>query len=155
MNTLLANIVVDLVQKGGPIMWPILLAFMMALTVVIERSLWWLALRQRSDPAALDRTLEAIAAGDFAAAVSLSDRPSDPFLKTVHDGLLHAHSSLLGAMQLRASDELEGGERLQWVLGTLITLAPLLGFWAPSPALCGRSVSSVKSNSPPPKSAAG
>ena len=34
---------------------------------------------------------------------------------------------MLGAMQLRASDEFERGERMQWVLGTLITLAPLLG----------------------------
>jgi biopolymer transport protein ExbB len=30
-------------------------------------------------------------------------------------------------MQLRASAQLKGGERLQWVLGTLITMAPLLG----------------------------
>jgi len=127
MNALLGNIVVDYFLEGGPIMWPILLAFVMACTVVIERSLWWLSLRQRSDPDALDRTLEAIGNGDFTAAVAISDRPSDPFLKTIHEGLLNAHSSLLGAMQLRASDELEGGERLQWILGTLITLAPLLG----------------------------
>jgi len=127
INAMLANIVVDYFFKGGPIMWPILVALLAAITVVIERSLWWWALRRRSKSAALDKCLEAIAEGDFESAVELSDRQEDPLLGTIHEGLLHAHSSMLGAMQLRASQELEAGERMQWVLGTLITLAPLLG----------------------------
>jgi biopolymer transport protein ExbB len=127
MRFILANIIVDYFLKGGPIMWPILAAFLVAMTVVFERSLWWLILRQRTHSAALIESFDAIASGKFGKAFELTDSSNDPFLRTVHDGLVHAHSSLLGAMQLRASDELEGGERMQWVLGTLITLAPLLG----------------------------
>jgi biopolymer transport protein ExbB len=127
MLPVIANIVVDYFLKGGPIMWPILLAFLAGLTVVIERSLWWWSLRRRTRADALGKSFDAIAEGHFASALQLTDQSDDPFLRTVHEGLLHAHSSLLGAMQIRASDELEGGERLQWVLGTLITLAPLLG----------------------------
>ena len=127
MNPVLSNIIVDYFLEGGPIMWPILVALIAALTVVLERALWWWALWRRTRADALEKTYEAIAAGDFDRALELSANARDPFLRTVHDGLVHAHSSLLGAMQLRASDELEGGERLQWVLGTLITLAPLLG----------------------------
>lgn len=123
----LANLIVDYFLKGGPIMWPILAAFLAALTVFLERALWWGSLRMRSHPRRLHDTFEAIADGDFDRALELTDDPRDPYLSTVHDGMVHAHSSLLGAMQLRASDELEAGERLQWVLGTLITLAPLLG----------------------------
>ena len=124
----LANIVVDYFLEGGPIMWPILLALLAAIAVVLERSLWWWGLRRRThaaDPAAELRRHRRRRIRPRPG----TDRPTaaDPFLRTVHEGLLHAHSSLLGAMQLRASDELEGGERLQWVLGTLITLAPLLG----------------------------
>jgi biopolymer transport protein ExbB len=124
---ILANIIVDYFLKGGPIMWPILLALIAALTVVIQRSLWWWNLRQRTRSQTLHESFDAIAAGEFDKALQLTDDNNDPFLRTVHDGLLHAHSSLIGAMQLRASHELEAGERLQWVLGTLITLAPLLG----------------------------
>jgi biopolymer transport protein ExbB len=108
-------------------MWPILLALLAALTVVLERSLWWSALWKRSRSEDLEKALDSIAAGRFADALTITENGNDPFLRTIHEGLLHAHSSLLGAMQISASDELEGGERLQWVLGTLITLAPLLG----------------------------
>ncbi|MDP9172357.1 MAG: MotA/TolQ/ExbB proton channel family protein [Planctomycetota bacterium] len=127
MHLFLANIIVDYFLQGGPIMWPILLALLAALTVVLERAFWWWQLRSRSHANILQQSFSAIGEGQFDKAIELTDRSSDPYLRTVHDGLLHAHSSLLGAMQLRASDELEHGERRQWVLGTLITLAPLLG----------------------------
>src|SRR5277367_801183 len=124
---IIGNLVVDYFLQGGPIMWPLLAALLAAIVVVLERSIWWWTLRRRSGREELFRAFDAISNGDFNAALQLTDRNSDPFLSTIHEGLLHAHSSLLGAMQLRASDELEAGERLQWVLGTLITLAPLLG----------------------------
>ena len=127
MEPVLANLIIDYFLKGGPIMWPILVAFLAAVTVVLERSMWWWSLRQRTHSAALHKSFDAIAAGEFDAALDLTDDRQDPFLRTVHEGLLHAHSSLLGAMQLVASDELESAERLQWVMGTLITLSPLLG----------------------------
>lgn len=127
MTPIFGNIVVDFFVRGGPIMWPILVALLAALVVVTERSLWWFSLQRRTQSAELNESFDAIASGNFESAVKLTANTNDPFLKTVHEGLVHAHSSMLGAMQLRASDELEHGERLQWVLGTLITLAPLLG----------------------------
>src|SRR5437588_12297221 len=107
MNPLLANIILDYFEKGGPIMWPILLAFLAGVAVVLQRGLWWLDLRRRLHSDVLRETFDAIAAGKFEEAAELTALEADPFLSTVHVGLVHAHSSLLGAMQLRASDEIE------------------------------------------------
>ena len=127
MNPILANVAVDYFVRGGPIMWPILVALLAALVVVVERSLWWFSLQRRTQSAELNESFDAIASGNFESAVKLTANSNDPFLKTVHEGLVHAHSSMLGAMQLRATEELDKSERLLWILGTLITLAPLLG----------------------------
>ena len=124
---MLANVVVDLFFRGGPIMWPILFCLLAALVVVAERALWWWSLSRRLRPDAQNKTFQAIASGQFEQALNLS-RPSDePHLATIHAGLLQAHTSLLGAMQLRATEEIERAESRLWLLGTFITLAPLLG----------------------------
>jgi biopolymer transport protein ExbB len=127
MNPMFGNVVFDFFVRGGPIMWPILLCLLAALTVVIERGYWWWQLGRRSNRQALDSVFAAIAEGRFSEAAELSSGTRDPFLATANAGLTHAHSSLLGAMQLRATDELEHADKRLWILGTFITLAPLLG----------------------------
>ncbi len=127
MSPLFANVVFDFFLRGGPIMWPILFCLLAALVVVTERALWWLSLGRRARGEALNETFEAVSQGRFEHAVKLTRQANDPFLATVHEGLLHAHTSLLGAMQLRATDEIEQAEKRLWILSTFITLAPLLG----------------------------
>ena len=127
MNPFFANIVVDLFLKGGPIMWPILACMIAAVVVGLERAFWWWNLNRRCQPSTLNETFDAVSNGEFARAIQLTEQSNDPHLLTVREGLLHAYSSLLGAMQLRATDESERAEKRLWVLGTFITLAPLLG----------------------------
>lgn len=127
MEPFFANIVVDYFIRGGPVMWPILACLLAALVVVAERALWWWSLGRRARRDSLHETFDAISEGRFEDATRLTRNAEDPFLATVHDGLTHAHTSLLGAMQLRATDEIALAERRLWILGTFITLAPLLG----------------------------
>ncbi|MEN9360499.1 MAG: hypothetical protein RL095_2034 [Verrucomicrobiota bacterium] len=127
MSPILANAAYDFLVRGGPIMIPILLCCLMAVVVILERSFWWRQHSRRSSERQLERVFAALGAGRFDEARELSQGSDDPFLATVHEGIVHAHSSLLGAMQLRASDELEKAEARLWILSTFITLAPLLG----------------------------
>lgn len=127
MTPIFANTVVDFFIRGGPIMWPILFCAIAALVVVVERSLWWWGLNRRTRTEALNETFEAVSQGRFEHAVKVTRQANDPMLATVHEGLLHAHTSMLGAMQLRATDEIEHAEKRLWILSTFITLAPLLG----------------------------
>src|ERR1043166_8889204 len=45
-----SNWLIDKFHKGGPVMWPILIVSIIALTVVIERIFWWSGRWFRRDP---------------------------------------------------------------------------------------------------------
>lgn len=127
MKFLLANMVIETFTRGGWVMWPVLLVFFLALCVLLDRVVWWLRLKRVIRPALQDQAREALGCGDFDAAWRTGEGNQDPFLANLREGLSHARTSMLAAMQLHASHWIERSEARMWVLGTIITLAPLLG----------------------------
>jgi len=124
---MMANIVVEFFDKGGPVMWPILLSALVAVAVVGERSFWWFRESRRRDPKRLEQLLAALENSDLPAAIQIAEVSQDPVVRMIYRGLNHVHASMEGALQLAAGIELERAGRFLTVMDTLVTLAPLLG----------------------------
>lgn len=124
---LAGNWLIDKFHKGGPVMWPILIVSIVALTVVLERCIWWTGRWFRRDPKRIEKVFTAIENGDTAEASRLSRSSRDPVLRMLWNGLNHQHSSLEAALQVAAGIEIKRAGRFLVVMDTLVTLAPLLG----------------------------
>lgn len=124
---LLANILVEYFEKGGPVMWPILIVAIVAVAVVGERTFWWTRESLRRKPADLEKVFAAIENGDFRSAAEFSKDSSDPVIRMIWHGMNHHHSSLQGALQVAAGVELQKAGRFLTAMDTLVTLGPLLG----------------------------
>jgi biopolymer transport protein ExbB len=122
-----SNWLIDQFRKGGPVMWPILVVSIVALTVVLERCIWWGGRWFRRDPKRIEKVFTAIENGDTAEASRLSRGSRDPVLRMLWNGLNHQHSSLEAALQVAAGIEIKRAGRFLVVMDTLVTLAPLLG----------------------------
>ena len=124
---MLANILVKNFLAGGPVMWPILIAAIVAVAVIGERTFWWWRESRKREPQKLERLFAAVENGDFQQASEVSKDSSDPIIRTIWHGMNHYHSSLQGALQVAAGVEIQKAGRFLTVMDTLITLGPLLG----------------------------
>lgn len=114
-------------KKGGPIMWPLLLVSIIAVTVIVER-LWFLAReRRRRDPDAVDKIFAAIERGDVEGAVKIGKNTQDYIARMLTYALMHRDKSLQNALLRAAGQELHRFTRAIPLLDTMVTLAPLLG----------------------------
>lgn len=123
----MANVVVDFVIKGGPIMYPILAVGLVAICVVVERSIWWIQASFKRSPRLLDEVYDDLQAGAVARAVERSAGAVDPVVRLVHHGLLHPHTSMEGALEVAAGQELRAAGKFLGAMDTIVTLGPLLG----------------------------
>lgn len=127
MQPILANVVVDLFLKGGPIMYPLLVAAVVAVAVAGERLLWGFRQAARRDAATVAKVLAAAEHGRWEEAATLAGSSQDPVAKVLAAGLEHRETSMEGAIQVAAARELREAGRFIPTLDTLVTLAPLLG----------------------------
>lgn len=117
----------ELFRKGGPIMWPLLVCSLAALTVVIERLLFLLAERRRRSPGTVEQMLGLVERQEHEAAAQAGADSGDFVARILCAGLRRRADSFSNAILHRSSEELEKFNRGLTVLDTIITLAPLLG----------------------------
>ena len=119
----------DIIEKGGPVMYPLLICSIIALTAIIERLLFWIREDMRRNQQLVDRVLALCQQGDWAAVREEVKGSKDYVIKVLVSGILHKEFSMTKAMESTAADEMKRMRRFMGVMDTMITVAPLLGIF--------------------------
>lgn len=114
-------------ERGGPLMWPLLVTSLVALTVVLERIVFLIGIQGRRAPATVEAMLAAVERGELAVALRQGESSRDFVARVLTEGLRHRDTSLSQALLRAGNRELKVFARGLALLDTSITLAPLLG----------------------------
>lgn len=118
---------IDIMERGGLVMWPLLLCSLVALTAIIERLFFWVRQAVTRDQALLERMIELTQKGEFEAAIREAKDARCAPTRVLRAGLEHRDHGLREAMEVAASEEIARMKSAMPILDTIITMAPLLG----------------------------
>jgi biopolymer transport protein ExbB len=117
----------NLILKGGPVMYPLLICSFISLTITIERIIFWSMEKRRMDRSLLDEMFGEIENGFHEKALTLGKKSKDHLVKIVCFALSHHKSSRINMLEMAADDEIDRMKRGMAILDTIITMSPLLG----------------------------
>ena len=120
---------IQIFLKGGPVMWPLLLTSLVAMTVVFERLYFILRENLRRDPESVAKIFEEVQRGDLSAALATGAQSRDFVARVLTHALEHRDVSYSNALLQASSRELQRFNRGISVLDTIVTLAPLEGLF--------------------------
>ena len=120
---------IQIFLKGGPVMWPLLLTSLVALTVVFERL--WFTIRESAlrQPEAVARICAAAERGEFDVAQAAGKGSQDYIARILTYALSHRDISYSSAVLQASACELQRFNRGISLLDTIVTLAPLEGLF--------------------------
>ncbi len=121
---------VELFNKGGPFMWPLLAALVIGIALILER-LWTLTRASINAKNFFAQVEEALRGGGVDAAAEICSNTRGPVASVLHAGLLRAQRGLAHvekAIETSGSIEMAFLERGMVWLATIANIAPLLGF---------------------------
>ena len=119
----------DIFMSGGPVMYPLLLCSIVSMTVILERTFFWIGIGMRRNQALVDEVLDLCRKGDWDGVRVKAVGSNNYVIKVLISGILHREYSLSKAMEAAADEEISRMRRFMGVLDTMITVAPLLGIF--------------------------
>jgi biopolymer transport protein ExbB len=117
----------DIFDKAGVVIYPLLVCSVLSLTVILDRLLFWFLQNRRVDQNLVDEVLELARGGKYQEIRSRTQGVGDYVIKVLVCGLVHKDYSISKAMEMAAQEEIKRMQRGLPVLDTMITAAPLLG----------------------------
>jgi biopolymer transport protein ExbB len=121
--------VIQIFRSGGLVMYPLLACSILALTVIVDRFIFWIATDIRRKQPLLEEVIDLCRAGDWEAVRKIVTGSKDYIIRVLVSGIVHREFSMVKAMEAAAVDELKRMRRYLGVLDTMITVAPLLGIF--------------------------
>ena len=108
-------------------MYPLLACSLISLTVILERSLFWIREKRCADNTLVDEVIELARLREYPKIKERAEGAVDYVVRVLVCGLVHREYSLSKAMEMAAMEEIKKMKRYLPMLDTLITAAPLLG----------------------------
>ncbi len=119
----------DVLVKGGMVLWAIMILSLLAAVIVIERLIYFRRIRTDEEKL-FQRVKSAISKGHFDEALAICDSSPSPFSSLLRTGIGHRERSPYERKEVlkdAAAQEVPRLERNIGALGTIAHISPLLG----------------------------
>ena len=116
-----------IIEKGGPIMWPLLAVSLISITILFERALFLFLYLLANNSGHRSKFVKLLSENNLKEAVSLASFSKDPLLQVITDSNLNTLKSFQISFKESASSLLKRITKGIGILDTAITIAPLLG----------------------------